>query len=98
MHRPQNRVFAPSERPPASRYYLSNDGRTSLGPFSMADVKCMIRHRHFARDVLIRAENELSWTRYRLHLSRSILWRALCNAITQLKVKKPAPCTVLNDQ
>jgi hypothetical protein len=85
MRSPQNHAFACSVKPAVLRYYLSDDGQTALGPFPLSEVRWMIRHRHFSRDVLIRAEDELSWTYYGLHSSGPILQRALCHAITQFR-------------
>ena len=50
----------------------------------MAEVKWMIRCRHFSHDVLIRAEDEPSWMSYRYHISQARAGRVLRIGITYL--------------
>jgi len=45
----------------------------------------MIRCRHFSADVLIRPEDEPSWTSYRYHASQAIAGKTLCVVIIHLR-------------
>jgi hypothetical protein len=51
----------------------------------MSEVKWMIRCKHFSPDVLIRSEDEPSWTSYRYHTSQAIVGKTLCTVLTHLR-------------
>lgn len=72
-------------RTPSSQCYLSPNGRSTLGPFPMAEVKWMIRCRHFSPDVLIRAYDESGWTSYRHHVFQATTGRVLAKVIGELR-------------
>ena len=78
-------LFRAAEKTPDSRYYLSARGERSVGPFPMAEVKWMIRCRHFPPEVLIRPENESSWISYRHHTFQARVGRAFSAIIIQVR-------------
>lgn len=67
------------------RFYLSRDSRIVLGPFTMAEIKWMIRCRHFSPEILIRGEHDAGWTSYRHYVSRCRTQRIVCTILTQLR-------------
>lgn len=65
------------------RFYLSGDGHAALGPFTMAEVKRMLRCRYFLPEVLIRSEHESSWSSYRHRVSKSFAQKVYTGIVGQ---------------
>ncbi len=67
------------------RFYLSDNGRAPIGPFTLPDVKGMIERGHCSSEVLMRPERDLGWMSYRAYLQklRRERWRVLGLAVWQ---------------